>query len=108
MSDKAKNILIGIFVVGAIFAAICMILFLDPSIGDGLKHFKVRFANISGINVGTRVSFAGKPVGEVISITEVQNAREMPNPKGNVYIYQLTLKVDSSVNLYETDTICVC
>ena len=69
---------------------VAMILFLKPTVGDGKKMLRVRFANIAGINVGTRVSFAGKPVGEVIPSEEIYNAREMPTDEpGRVYIYEL-------------------
>jgi phospholipid/cholesterol/gamma-HCH transport system substrate-binding protein len=68
MTDKMKNILIGLFVSAAVTLTIAMILFLDPKIGDGKKTLEVRFSNISGITIGTRVTFAGKPVGEVESI----------------------------------------
>jgi phospholipid/cholesterol/gamma-HCH transport system substrate-binding protein len=88
--------------------AISMILFLEPTVGDGKKFLQVRFANIAGINVGTRVTYAGKPVGEVTVITEVYNAREQPtDDTGRVYLYQLTLKVDSKVAVYNTDEIAI-
>ncbi|MBS0625245.1 MAG: MCE family protein [Verrucomicrobia bacterium] len=108
MTDQLKNILIGLFVVAAITIVVAMILFLKPTVGDGKKTLHARFANIAGINVGTRVSFAGKPVGEVISIEEVYNAREVPTDEtGRVYFYQLTLKVDSSVDIYNTDEVAI-
>lgn len=106
MSDQRKNIMIGIFVVVAIAIVIWIILFLRPTVGDGKKTFYVRFSNIAGINDGTRVTFAGKPVGEVVSIEQVPNAREQPiDQLGRVYFYQLKLKVDSSVKIYTTDVV---
>lgn len=108
MSDAVKNLIIGIFVIAAIAIGISIILFLKPSIGDMKKTLHVRFSNISGIGVGTRVTFAGKPVGEVKKITEVPNAREQPiDALGRVYFYQLTIKVDSSVEVYNTDEISI-
>lgn len=108
MSEKIKNIFIGLFIVGAITVAVVMILFLNPKIGDGKKTLQVRFANISGITIGTRVTFAGKPVGEVISIHEVKNARnERTDESGRVYLYELTLKIDSSVDVYDTDDVAI-
>ena len=108
MTDQLKNILIGLFVVAAITIMVAMILFLKPTVGDGKKMLHVRFANIAGINVGTRVSFAGKPVGEVISMEEIYNAREMPTDEpGRVYFYELALKVDSSVEIYNTDEVAI-
>lgn len=108
MPDKVKNILIGIFVVTAIISSIYLILFLKPTIGDGEHILKVRFSNISGINIGTQVTLAGKPIGEVVDIKVVQSAREDPTDElGRVYFYQLTLKVDSSVEVYNTDEITI-
>jgi phospholipid/cholesterol/gamma-HCH transport system substrate-binding protein len=108
MTDQRKNILIGLFVAAAITILVGMILFLEPTVGDGKKTLTVRFANIAGISVGTRVTFAGKPVGEVIHIKEVRNAREeSPDHTGRVYLYELSLKVDSSVQVFPSDEVAV-
>ncbi|MBX9743960.1 MAG: MlaD family protein [Chlamydiales bacterium] len=108
MTDQLKNILIGLFVVAAVTIVVAMILFLKPTVGDGKQLIHVRFANIAGINMGTRVTFAGKPVGEVVAIEEITNARETScDEAGRVYVYQLTLKVDSKVNIYTTDEVAI-
>jgi len=108
MNDQLKNILIGLFVAVAILIAISMILFLEPNVGDGKKIVYARFANVSGISVGTRVTFAGKPVGEVAAIAVVPNAREQHmDEHGRVFLYQLTLKLDSSVKFYTTDEVAI-
>ncbi len=108
MIDKTKNLLIGLFVIAACTLVISLILFLEPTVGDGKQVLNVRFANINGIGVGTRVLFAGKPVGEVVKIEEIPHAREQPtNELGQVYFYQLVLHVDSSVRLYNTDEVTV-
>jgi len=107
MTEKMKNILIGLFVAAAVTIMVSMILFLEPKVGDGKKTLRVRFANIAGIVVGTRVAFAGKPVGEVVHIREISDAREHPDELGRVYFYELTLKTDSSVEIYDSDEIAV-
>jgi len=108
MTDQLKNILIGLFVAIAITIAVSMILFLEPNVGDGKKRYNVRFTNVAGISNGTRVTLAGKAVGEVLSIKEVEGARGLaPDDQGRVYIYQLILKVDSSVKLYSTDEVAI-
>ena len=108
MTDKIKNILIGLFVTTAVTLAIATILFLDPKIGDGKKTLEVRFANISGIAIGTRVTFAGKPVGEVVAIREIHDARDaLADDTGRVYFYQLTLKIDSNTHIYNYDDIAI-
>ncbi len=108
MTDQLKNILIGLFVAIAITIGISLTLFLEPSVGDGKKILQVRFANVSGISVGTRVTYGGKVVGEVSSIKEVPEAREIAiDHSGKVYLYQLTLKLDSSVSLYTIDEVAI-
>ncbi len=108
MTDQIKNILIGLFVALAITIAISMILFLEPNVGDGKQTFFVRFANVSGISIGTRVTFAGKPVGEITGITVVPDARDQyADEGGKVFLYQLTLKLDSSVKFYTTDEVAI-
>ena len=108
MTDQLKNILIGLFVVVAILIAVSMILFLEPNVGDGKQIVYARFANVSGISIGTRVTFAGRPVGEVSAITVVPNAREQDiDEHGRVFLYQLTLKLDSSVKFYTTDEVAI-
>ena len=108
MTDQIKNILIGLFVAVAITIAVSLVLFLDPNVGDGKQTFHIRFANVSGISVGTRVSFAGKPVGEVSKITVVPDARsQLEDEGGRVFLYDLTLKLDSSVKFYTTDEVAI-
>lgn len=108
MFDHAKNIMIGLFVVAAIVIVIFILLFIHPVVGDEGKVLRVRFANIDKINVGTRVSFGGKPVGEVVEIKEIINPSDPRVEKdGQVYVYELKLAVDSSINVYNTDEISV-
>jgi phospholipid/cholesterol/gamma-HCH transport system substrate-binding protein len=106
MGDQIKNMLVGLLMIAACAFTISLILFLKPSVGDGRKTYIARFSNINGIGIGTRVMFAGKPVGEVVDIDEVSNARKQPYDKsGQIFFYQLTLKVDSSVTIFNTDSV---
>lgn len=106
MGETLKNMLIGVFIIAACVLLIGIVMFLKPSVGNGKKILHVRFANINKINVGTRVTYAGKPLGEVIAIEEIHDPRKQPvDPIGRYYVYQLTLKVDSSVVVYNTDDI---
>lgn len=107
MTDRIKNILIGLFVLGAVAIMVSLVLFLKPTVGDGKKILSVRFTNISGISVGTRVTFAGKPIGEVIHIKELPKARDEADDHGRIYVYQLTLKVDSGVDVFSNDEIAI-
>ncbi len=108
MGDQIKNMMVGIVMLAACAFTIALILFLKPSVGDEKKTYEVRFSNINGLSVGTRVMFAGKPVGEVVAIEEIRDARKQPSDSlGRVYFYQLTLKVDSSVTIYNTDEVTI-
>ncbi len=106
MGDKGKAFWLGIFIIVGIVITAWLIMFLKPSVGDGKLTLKVRFSSVDKIEKGTRVTFAGKPVGEVIKIVETPHPRQSPTDElGNPYIYELTLKVDSSVHVYSYDEI---
>lgn len=106
MPTSVKNILIGIFVIAAVSVITFIILFLHPSVGDNAKTLHVRFTDIDKVTVGTRVTFAGKPVGEVVSIHELPDVRTgRTSRRGDVYVYELVLKVDSGVDVFNTDQI---
>lgn len=107
MTDRVKNILIGLFVLSSLTIMIALVLFLKPTVGDGKKIYHARFTNIAGISVGTRVTFAGKPIGEVIHIRELPKARDEADDAGRIYLYELTLKVDSAVDVYSCDEIAI-
>src|SRR5690349_15413627 len=109
MGERTKNMLIGIFVIVACALIIWIIMFLKPSVGDGKQILYVRFSDINKIPVGTRVIFAGKPVGEVVGIEAIPEARVKPSIDmiGHLYYYQLELKLDSHIKVYDTDEITV-
>ena len=106
MKNLNKNISIGIFLIISIIVVIWGLLYLSPSTGDGRLVIYTRFINIDNIAVGTRVSFAGKPVGEVFEIKMISDGRSLPKGKAPfVYTYELTLKLDSSIAIYPYDEI---
>lgn len=106
MSDGIKAFWLGVFIIVGIALTTWLVMFLKPSAGDKELTLKVRFSNIDKIERGTRVTFAGKPVGEVSEILEVKDPRCSPSDEfGNLYIYELILEVDSSVHIYSYDEI---
>lgn len=106
MATSVKNALIGLFVLSALAIMIFMLLFLHPSVGDNAKTLRVYFSDIDKVNIGTRVTFAGRPVGEVVSINELPDARtSRTSVHGDIYVYELVLKVDSGVDVFNTDII---
>lgn len=106
MADQVKNLMIGLFVTAAALIVIFIMMFLHPTMGDEGRTLHVRFTDVDKITIGTRVTYAGKPVGEVVDIKEVEEGRTgRTDPGGHVYIYDLTLKVDSKVKVFNTDEI---
>ncbi len=108
MQNASKNITIGVLVASAFLLIIWALLFLHPRFGDGEKSLRVRFPSIDKIHVGTKVTFAGRPIGEVIGIKEVPEARrQAENTVGQIFPYELTLSLDSSVNVYDSDEVSI-
>ncbi len=108
MNESIKNMLVGIFILSSIAILVGIIMFLKPTVGDGKQTLYVRFSSVSNLNVGTRVLFAGKPVGEVVAMEEIHDARDQPTDElGRVYFYQLTFRIDSGVKIYNTDEISI-
>lgn len=106
MADQAKNILIGLFVLAAAGIAIFILMFLHPTVGDESRKLRVRFSNIDKVSIGTRVNFAGKPVGEVVEIKEIEDGRKgKHDSSGRLYVYELLLSVDSAIHVYNTDEV---
>lgn len=104
MADQVKNLMIGLFVTAAAAVVIFILMFLHPRIGDEGRILHVRFTDIDKVTIGTRVTYAGKPVGEVIGIEEIEEGRGgKTDSSGHVYIYDLTLRVDSKVKVFNTD-----
>ncbi len=108
MPERAKTILIGTFIIIASLAILGTLLFLRPTVGDGKKKLFVCFTSIEKLQIGTRVTFAGKPVGEVIAIKEIYDARSQPTGRyGHICFYELELAIDSHTTVYDTDEITV-
>lgn len=106
MADQFKNLMIGIFVSVAIAIIVLVLMFLNPHVGDNEKILHVHFTDIDKLTIGTRVTYAGKPIGEIVDITEIEMGRAGPtDSSGRVFIYDLTLQVDSTVDVYNTDKI---
>lgn len=103
---RRQTFWLGIFLVLSFGVVAWILLFLHPSLGNGERALRVRFANIEKISLGTRVTYAGKPVGEVAKIEEIPDARRASvNTQGEIYTWELTLRVDSSVEVYNTDQV---
>lgn len=106
MGDQAKNILIGIFVIAGFAILTFMLLFLHPTVGDDGRKLTFRFSDVDKVNPGTRVTYGGKPVGEVTSIREVVDPSDPRKTiNGYVYLYEVDAVVDSKVRIYNSDNV---
>lgn len=106
MLEKTKTLFIGLFVIAACSSVVWLLLFMHPSVGDMSQKLHVYFANVDRVSVGTRVTFAGRPVGEVLSISPLVHARQMqPDADGHVYFYDVTLGLDKGVDVFSTDQV---
>lgn len=106
MSEQIKNILIGAFIIIACSLFVSFVMFLRPSVGDEKQTLLIRFSDINKIGIGTRILFAGRPVGEVVAIQELPDTRhQRVDSLGRVYVYQLVAKVDSGVKIYNNDEV---
>jgi phospholipid/cholesterol/gamma-HCH transport system substrate-binding protein len=108
MNYQKKTLAVGLFVLIAILIATFAVFKFRPSVGDGQQLLSVRFSNLDKIAIGTRVTFAGNPVGQVDAIRILQNARDQKVDRlGRIYFYELDLKLDSAVQVYSSDEITV-
>ncbi len=108
MPETSKNIAIGLILTLALGLMLWVLLFLHPSFGDGQFRLHVRFSDIEKVNVGTRITYAGRPVGEVVKITQVpEEERHSANDPDDIFIYDLTLAIDSRIPLYDSDEITI-
>jgi phospholipid/cholesterol/gamma-HCH transport system substrate-binding protein len=106
VAEASKNIIIGVFVLAAIVVLVWLVLFIHPTPGNTAQRITVRFANIEKIQVGTRVTFAGEPVGQVAEIISRFNGERNPRESaGPMFFFEVVLAIDSHVRVYETDLI---
>jgi len=106
---KRKHLIaIGATVILAIALVTRALVFLHPTPGDGKNKIRVRFQTIDHIGKGTRVTFAGKPVGEVELISLLSEAFDRRTLSSKpIYPYEITLALDSSVKVYKCDTVII-
>lgn len=106
MNNTIKNFFLGAFLLCFAGLLSLSIFFLKHHMGDEKQKITVRFSEIQDIIIGTKVLFAGKPIGRVADIHFIHNARKAPTENcETVYFYELTLLLDSKVPIYATDVI---
>lgn len=106
MTDQYKNMMIALFVCAAAGVITFILLFIHPSVGNEERKLRVRFVDIDKINMGTRVTYGGKAVGEVSAVHEITGEKDHRfTHDGKVYPYELELYVDSSVHVFNSDEV---
>jgi phospholipid/cholesterol/gamma-HCH transport system substrate-binding protein len=106
MADQYKNMMIALFICAAAGIITFILLFIHPSVGDEKRTLFVRFTDVDKISVGTRVTYGGKPIGEVVAIREINDGTHRRLTRGNkVYLYELELRIDSGVHIFDNDEI---
>jgi len=106
--SNASSLWIASFVLVGAFLGSILLFFLSPSIGDRGHEIRVRFSDVNQISVGTRVLFAGKPVGKVERIeifpSQRQEGQEV-DVYGRPYLFLLHCFIDSKTQVYDSDII---
>ena len=105
---RRSLIAIGFTLIAALALVVRALVFLHPSPGDGETKLIVRFQDVDKIAHGTRVTFAGKPIGEVTSVRLLQESFDDRNATSRaIYPYEVMLAIDSSVRVYASDEISI-
>lgn len=104
-NTKRQQLIVGLFFLCSAVIFTWLLLFLKPSYGDGKRTLRVRFTEIEQLGLGTRVTLAGKPIGEVASIHSIANARNQEPIQGQIYNYELRLNIDSNARIFPEDII---
>jgi phospholipid/cholesterol/gamma-HCH transport system substrate-binding protein len=104
--QTSKDFLIGLFTLIGIGLFVAMFFFIHPRSGDYGELLHARFTDVEGLKKGTRVTWAGEPIGEVRTIRRVDEARKLPpDSERDLYMWELELAVDSSVQVYTSDEV---
>jgi phospholipid/cholesterol/gamma-HCH transport system substrate-binding protein len=103
-TDRFKAALLGVFVLTALALLIWFVLFLRPIVGDSGKELTIYSPTLDGIVIGTRVTYAGKPMGEVTAI-ETLSQPETRSGSSTIYVFRLEASVDSALRIYAHDRI---
>jgi ABC-type transporter Mla subunit MlaD len=97
-----NNILAGVFVVASLALAVAIAVVLGDVLGSmGSKHeYTIRFptsVGVTGLQPGSEVTFAGMPVGKVVSI----NPHQPEGPGVPAQAMDVVVAIDSRFTLFE-------
>ncbi|WP_375793193.1 MlaD family protein [Chlamydia sp. 12-01] len=101
--EDRKSIFFGLFLCVGILGLFSVMLFTPKSRGDGKQEIHVAFTHLSGVSKGMNVCLAGKIIGSVASVQNIMD-KGISGQSGELYCYELVLKIDSGISLYKEDT----
>ncbi|WP_348662704.1 MlaD family protein [Chlamydia vaughanii] len=100
--EDRKSLFFGFFLCAGVLGLISVMLFSPKSRGDGKQEIHVAFTHLSGVSKGMNVCLAGKFIGSVSAVQNIMD-KGICGEAGQLYCYELILKVDSGVSLYKDD-----
>lgn len=109
MQKKKETFFLGLFFFLGLISILGWTFFFSPTSGDNKKKLKVWSVDIQGILPGTQVTLSGKNIGKVFKINSLLDSQNQlkKDDFGRYYAYELILKVDSLVKIFEGDVITI-
>lgn len=105
MKKSDRNALyLGLLICAGIIGMFAVTIFYPKEENKGKQVLRVAFTHIGEANKGTNVCLAGKVIGTVSSIHNIID-QCLVDDQDRLYCYELVLKVDSNVVVYEGDRI---
>ncbi|CAG9045824.1 hypothetical protein NVRI1_00154 [Chlamydia abortus] len=101
--EDRKSIFFGVFLCVGMLGLFSVMLFTPKSRGDGKQEIHVAFTHLSGVSKGMNVCLAGQIIGSVASVHNIMD-KGISRDTGQLYCYELVLKIDSGITLYKDDT----
>ena len=95
---------LGLFIAIGLTVMGRMTLYLRTSYAKETHEIQVLFNNIDRIRIGTRVSYAGKTIGEIIRVEFPDNYRDI-YINDELYPFKVTFNIDKQIPLFNTDII---
>ncbi|WP_284441990.1 MlaD family protein [Chlamydia gallinacea] len=100
--EDRKSLYFGFFLCIGIIGLFSVMFFFPKNQGDSKQEIRVAFTHLSGVSKGMNVCLAGKRIGSVVKVQDILDKR-VYGDEGQLYCYELVLKIDSSVALYQDD-----
>ncbi|EPP37338.1 hypothetical protein BOKEGFJH_00392 [Chlamydia avium] len=100
--EDHKSLCFGLFLCMGILGLFSVMFFFPRNQGDNKQEVRVAFTHLSGVSKGMNVCLAGKSIGSVVKVQDIIDKR-IYGDEGQLYCYELVLKIDSGISLYKDD-----